>query len=261
MIITEKMIKELQRRVDVSYEEAERYLRRAGGNIEIAQAYCNKRNSSVFSRLFHEIEKLINATLIYRIKLYKGKDQFINLPVFYFILFVLIVGINKSLFVGVVFIILSLISDCNIEMAKVDRRDPFSFYGTVDKLGRKGDDRESMDTEDLDDSNDSKDSNDAYDSNEANEYNGSMAVAEILEQKSKIDSASNDNRKDSVLDGLNTQEYVPSHMKTQNQLQQSQSQHQTAQYSPFPSDMDRRVATRNEEHNDEDGYFEVTIDK
>jgi len=138
MIITEKMIKELQRRVDVSYEEAERYLRRAGGNIEIAQAYCNKRNSSVFSRLFHEIEKLINATLTYRIKLYKGKDQFINLPVFYFILFILIVGVNKSLFVGVVFIILSLISDCNIEMAKVDRRDPFSFHGTVDKMGRNG---------------------------------------------------------------------------------------------------------------------------
>ncbi len=52
MIITDKMIRELQRRVDVSYEDAERYVRRAGGNIDMAEAYARK--SKFFSHRFFE---------------------------------------------------------------------------------------------------------------------------------------------------------------------------------------------------------------
>lgn len=141
MIITEKMIKELQRRIDVSYEEAERYLRRAGGNLDIAEAYAYRRANSFIGRIFREFEKLINATLIYRIRLYKKEDLFINLPVFYFIVFALIIGMDKSLFVGVVFIIFSLVADCNIEIVKVERDEPFSFYKTVDKSKTKSEKR------------------------------------------------------------------------------------------------------------------------
>jgi Tfp pilus assembly PilM family ATPase len=83
MIITEKMIRELQRRVNVSYEEAERLLRKAGGNIDIAQALAEKHLNSLLGRLTKECERLINATLIYRLKVYKEKDVFLNMPILF----------------------------------------------------------------------------------------------------------------------------------------------------------------------------------
>lgn len=211
MIITEKMIKELQRRVDVSYEEAERYLRRAGGNIDIAEAYAYKRLNSAVGRIFRELEKLINATLIYRIKLYKEKDLFLNLPVFYFILFVFIVGVNKSLFVGVVFIILSLISDCNIEITKVERKDPFSFYKTVDK-------------------------------NKVNKQNQTDG------NPTGID--------DEVMP-TNKVESVELQETTQDAMELGSSMNQ--EVSPSLKKVDTSISS--EEQNEDDGYYEVTIDK
>lgn len=141
MIITEKMIKELQRRVDISYEEAERYLRRAGGNLDIAEAYAYRKANSFFGRIFSNLEKLINATLVYRLRLYKNNDVFLNTPVFFFILLVFLIGVDKALFVGVVFVIIALVADCNIEIKKIERNEPFSFYRTVDKSSQKSGER------------------------------------------------------------------------------------------------------------------------
>lgn len=147
MIITEKMIKELQRRIDISYEEAERYLRKAGGNLDIAEAYAYRKTHSFFGKIFSNLEKLINATLIYRIRLYKNDDVFLNTPVFFFILLVFLIGVDKALFVGVVFVIIALVADCNIEIKKFDRKEPFSFYKTVEKSAPQSNDRDLSESE------------------------------------------------------------------------------------------------------------------
>jgi len=133
MIITEKMIRELQRRVDISYEDAEKSLRRAGGNIEMAEMHAKKKTNSFWNRLFREFEKIINATLIYRIRVYKNDDQFINLPILVILLMVLIIGVNKMLLLGVVFIILALLADYNLQINKVKDQEEFRFYKTVNK--------------------------------------------------------------------------------------------------------------------------------
>lgn len=133
MIITEKMIRELQRRVDISYEDAEKFLRRAGGNIDIAEAYAKKRSNSFGNRLFREFEKIINATLIYRVRVYKGDDQFVNIPILGFLIVLFLIGVNKTLLLGVVFIILALLADCNLQINKMENQDEFRFYKTVNK--------------------------------------------------------------------------------------------------------------------------------
>lgn len=133
MIITEKMIRELQRRVDISYEDAERFLRRAGGNIDSAEAFARKRANSLGNRLFREFEKIINASLIYRIKIYKNDDQFINVPILSIIIILIIIGVNKTLLLGVVFVIFALIADCNLQITKIDNQEEFRFYKTVNK--------------------------------------------------------------------------------------------------------------------------------
>jgi len=133
MIITEKMIRELQRRVDISYEDAERSLRRAGGNIDMAETYTKKKANSFVNRLFREFEKIINATLIYRMRVFKNEDQFMNVPILTFLIVLLIIGVNKTLLLGVVFIILALLADCNLQIDKVKDQDEFRFYKTVNK--------------------------------------------------------------------------------------------------------------------------------
>jgi len=133
MIITEKMIRELQRRVDISYEDAEKSLRRAGGNIDMAETHAKKKANSFGNRLFREFEKIINATLIYRIRIYKNDDQFINLPILVVLLMLLIIGVNKMLLLGVVFIILALLADYNLQINKVKDQEEFRFYKTVNK--------------------------------------------------------------------------------------------------------------------------------
>lgn len=133
MIITEKMIRELQRRVDISYEDAEKSLRRAGGNIEIAEEHALKKANSFGTRLFREFEKIINATLIYRIKVDKKDDVFLNVPIIGVLLMMLVIGVNKTLLLGVVFIILALLAECNLQIHKVSDQDEFRFYKTVNK--------------------------------------------------------------------------------------------------------------------------------
>lgn len=133
MDITEKMIRELQRRVDVSYEEAERFLRRAGGNIEIAESYALRKENSFWSRLFTEIENIIDASLAYRLKIYKEDDVFTNIPVMILVVMLILIGVDKSLLVGVVFVVWALLADCNLKLDKVERKSAFRFNRTVVK--------------------------------------------------------------------------------------------------------------------------------
>ncbi len=137
MDITEKMIRELQSRVDVSYEEAERFLRRADGDVDKAEKHARKKANSFWNRLFNEIENIINATLVYRIRVYKDEDQFLNIPIIGFLIVLVLIGVDKTLLLGVVFVILALMTDCSLQIKKVDREREFSFYRTVEKNGSR----------------------------------------------------------------------------------------------------------------------------
>ncbi len=137
MIITEKMIRELQRRVDVSYEEAERFLKRAGGNIDIAESYAMRKENSIWSRLFSELENIIDATLVYRLKIYKDEDVYTNIPVIVLVVLLALIGVDKSLFVGVVFVVWALLADCNLKLDKVERDTSFTFNKGSEKRTRQ----------------------------------------------------------------------------------------------------------------------------
>ena len=137
MIITDKMIRELQRRVEVSYEDAERYLRRAGGNIDMAEAHIRRKKNSFFHRLFKGIENLINITFIYRLKVYRKEDVFIDMPVFLFFVLLFIIGMDKTITTGVIFIIIALVAECQLKLHKIEKDEKFSFYRTVKKENTK----------------------------------------------------------------------------------------------------------------------------
>ncbi len=137
MIITEKMIRELQRRVDVSYEEAEKFLKRAGGNIDIAESYAIRKENSIGARFFNELENIIDATLVYRLRIYKGEDVFTNIPVIVLVVLMVLIGVDKSLLIGVVFVVWALLADCNLKLDKVARETNFTFNRGSEKRSRQ----------------------------------------------------------------------------------------------------------------------------
>lgn len=133
MIITDKMIKELQRRIDVSYEEAERYLKRAGGNIDLAESYANKRRHTLFHRVITGLEKLVNASLIYHFKVMRKNAVLMDIPIFTIVILFFVIGDQDFLRLGVVFIIGALISECQMELHRKERKEPYQLYRTVKK--------------------------------------------------------------------------------------------------------------------------------
>jgi hypothetical protein len=133
MIITDKIIRELQRRVDVSYEDAERYVRRAGGNIDMAEAYARRKQNSLFHRAFRGIENLLNITFVYRLKVYRKDDVLMDMPIFLFFVLLLIVGIDRTITVGVIFVIIALVAECQLKLHKLENQEEFRFYRTVKK--------------------------------------------------------------------------------------------------------------------------------
>jgi len=137
MIITEKMIRELQKRVDLSYEEAERFLKRAGGNIDLAEAYAYKRANSFMNRLVREIEKLIAVTMNFRLQVYREEDLFVNVPLLAFGVLIVLIGFDQFLLVSVVGIVFALVANCSIHINKSDKESEFKFYRTVNKEDRR----------------------------------------------------------------------------------------------------------------------------
>ena len=133
MIITDKMIKELQRRIDVSYEEAERYLKRAGGNIDLAESYAKKRRGTFLNRLLIEVEKLLNASLIYHFRVTRKKHTLMDIPIFTIFILFFIIGDQSFFRLSVVFIVGALISECHMELHRRENEEPYQLYRTVKK--------------------------------------------------------------------------------------------------------------------------------
>ncbi|WZL80055.1 hypothetical protein QBE53_09575 [Vallitaleaceae bacterium 9-2] len=147
MIITDKMIRELQRRVDVSYEDAERYVRRAGGNIDMAEAYARKKQNSFSHRFFRGIENLISTTFVYRLKVYRSDDVFMDMPIFLFFILLFIIGVDKTITIGVIFIIIALVAECQLKLHKVETQEAFRFYRTVNKEKKNKEHNKAKDTQ------------------------------------------------------------------------------------------------------------------
>lgn len=121
MIISEELIRELQRRVDVSYEEAERYLKKAKGDINLAVYRIKRKDTSLWSK----IKKHLSDLLKYRFIMTRREKLLIDLPIW--IVFVLIFiakgnGYFRLFWLFIVFVI-ALIAECEVKVIKVDNEE------------------------------------------------------------------------------------------------------------------------------------------
>lgn len=112
----EDLIRILQEREEVSFEEAQYYLRKAGGNIEKAVFLIRKKRNSLSTRIMHKLKETFDAFWKYRIIICRSDRMYLNVPFFVFALILLFVdftGVDAFL---VILLLVFVVTLSGVEM-------------------------------------------------------------------------------------------------------------------------------------------------
>lgn len=120
MKVTSDMVKDLQRRVDVTYEEAERMLLKTSGNIDRAEHLLNRRKASRSSRFFDEVNRLYRELLTYYFKITRKEAVLVNVPLLVVVGLFLVLTMDSKIWVGVITIGLILLSESDVAIYRVE---------------------------------------------------------------------------------------------------------------------------------------------
>jgi len=123
MKVTSQMVQELQKRIDVTYEEAERILLRTNGNLDRAEEILEKQENSGFSRLMDEVGRIYRELLTYYLKVTRNDKIIVDLPLIVVIGLYLIMTVDSKVWVGIVSIGIILISESTLTIHRVMKED------------------------------------------------------------------------------------------------------------------------------------------
>lgn len=123
MKITSEDVKAVQQRVDVTYEEAEKYLIKANGNVDQAIYMINQKRDSGFSRFMDEVKRIFSELLTYYFKVEKKDKVFIDIPLLIVVMFFTLVNLDTKIWVLVVGIGLILLSESQVSIFKVAKEE------------------------------------------------------------------------------------------------------------------------------------------
>lgn len=121
MKITEEMIRALQAKVDISYEEAERYLQKAKGDVDVAYLLYKEKQNSFSERA----SSGISGFLQYRFRIVRKGRTLIDLPIAIILLVMLLDGIWNRAYVLIFLFIIALVVECEFKIDKepIDEED------------------------------------------------------------------------------------------------------------------------------------------
>ncbi len=123
MKITSEEVKELQRRIDVTYEEAEKLLIRCGGNLNKAVKMHEQKKDALPNKFFEEAKRIFNELLTYNIKITRHDEVLMNLPLIIIIGFFLIMNVDLKVWIAVISIGIILISESTVSIYKKEKKD------------------------------------------------------------------------------------------------------------------------------------------
>lgn len=112
----EDLIRILQEREEVSFEEAQYYLRKAGGNIEKAVFLIRKKRNSLSTRIMHKLKETFDAFWKYRIIICREDRMYLNVPFFVFALILLFVGFTGVDAFLVILLLVFVVTLSGVEM-------------------------------------------------------------------------------------------------------------------------------------------------
>lgn len=89
-----EQIRSLQEREDLSFEEAQYYLKKASGDIDKAVYLIQKKRNSWYQGAKAKIKAIILGFWRYRLRIYRQDRTFINLPFFAFLILLLVLDLG-----------------------------------------------------------------------------------------------------------------------------------------------------------------------
>lgn len=123
MKVTSQQVKELQRRVDVTYEEAERILLKVGGDIDKAEHHFNRKRRSGLSKVMDEAGRIYRELITYFLKITRKDKTVLDLPLIIVVGLFLIMTVDSKIWVSIVGIGIILISESTVNIYKVEKEE------------------------------------------------------------------------------------------------------------------------------------------
>jgi hypothetical protein len=123
MKISDDMIRDLQKKVDVSYEEAERYLKKAKGDVDLAAHYIFKNRNSYKAQTKHNVQNIFSNFIKYRLIIIKSEDIIVNIPIVIILLMSLFIfdSIAELFLAVLVAFIIIMATESDVKINKVDQ--------------------------------------------------------------------------------------------------------------------------------------------
>lgn len=136
MKVTSEMVKSLQKRIDVTYEEAERILLKTNGNIDRAEALLKNQQTSTMKKMMDEIERIYKELLTYYLKVTRKEKVVIDLPLAIVVGLFLIMTVDSKIWVAIVSIGIILISECTVNIYRVTKEKDLIVHNEPNKESR-----------------------------------------------------------------------------------------------------------------------------
>jgi len=115
---TDEKIKEIWQRVDISYEEAEKFLFKANGDVDLAIRLIKEKKYSFFSRVKKEVRRLFKELLSYYIKIEKEERVYVDLPMIFFVIFLLFAEMEAKIWILAIGIGIIFITESKVSISK-----------------------------------------------------------------------------------------------------------------------------------------------
>lgn len=118
MKITSDDVKAVQSRMDVTYEEAERFLIKANGDIELAIYLIEEKKASNLSKFMTELNRIFKELMTYYVRIDRKKEILLNLPLIMIVFFLVFIEVETKIWVLVIGIGAILISESQVTIYK-----------------------------------------------------------------------------------------------------------------------------------------------
>ena len=122
MYISEEMIREVQKRIEVSYEEAAVYLKKAKGNINHAVYLISKKRNSSWEGFKSAINDVFNSLIQYRIIITRKDRVLLDIPLMLLGVLIFIDDFYSHLFPLFVIFMLILLTECKMKIEREERK-------------------------------------------------------------------------------------------------------------------------------------------
>jgi len=134
MKITEEMIRALQNKIDISYEEAERYLQKSKGDVDIAVMLYKEKQDSFSGK----INSGLGGFLKYRIIITRSGRTLVDLPIALMLLLFLINSNWERFFIVGILFVIALVAECEFKIEKREDSDaPYNGFSKTEPFSKE----------------------------------------------------------------------------------------------------------------------------